>query len=223
MPIATRLRTLFCLFSAVLALSSAPARAAEMPVRYDGPAGQVLTVHTFGASATIASISAWDRVGNRWIRALGPYSGFVGADGVGAAGEGIARTPAGVWGLSQAFGNLPGYGTRLPYRQVTQWDWWVGDSRSLLYNLPFLCPPGLCPFDERASERLGAVGRAYDRAVVIDYNRWPAQPGRGSAFFLHVATGEPTAGCVALPAADLDAVMRWLDPARQPVIAIAAA
>jgi L,D-peptidoglycan transpeptidase YkuD (ErfK/YbiS/YcfS/YnhG family) len=35
--------------------------------------------------------------------------------------------------------------------------------------------------------------------AVIDYNRSPAVPGKGSAFFLHVSTGKPTTGCVFLP------------------------
>ncbi|MEV6278614.1 L,D-transpeptidase family protein [Nocardia sp. NPDC051832] len=217
-----RLWSVLCFALAMVALSSPSARAAALPVPYEGPAGQVVTVRAADSSSTTAVLEAWDRQGGSWIRVLGPFPAFVGAEGVGAAREGVARTPAGVWALGHAFGNRPSNGTRLPYRQVTPWDWWVGDSRSLLYNMPFLCPPGLCPFDERASERLGAVGSAYDRAVVIDYNRWPALPGKGSAFFLHVATGEPTAGCVAIAAPDLDAVMRWLDPAERPVIAIGA-
>ncbi|MEV0245616.1 L,D-transpeptidase family protein [Nocardia sp. NPDC050712] len=217
-----RLRSAMCLGVAVVAFSGAPARAEALPLPYDGPAGQVVTVVAPSASSTTAELSAWDRLGGKWVRALGPFPAFVGAAGIGTAGEAVARTPAGTWALTHAFGNRPGNGTRLPYRQLTPWDWWVGDSRSPFYNLPFLCPPGLCPFDERASERLGVVGPAYDRAVVMDYNRWPGRPGAGSAFFLHVATGEPTAGCVAIAAADLDAVLRWLDPGRQPVIVIAA-
>jgi L,D-peptidoglycan transpeptidase YkuD (ErfK/YbiS/YcfS/YnhG family) len=63
----------------------------------------------------------------------------------------------------------------------------------------------------------------YDHALVIDYNRWPAVPGAGSAFFLHVANGAPTAGCVAVDDADLTAIMRWLDPAARPLIAIGVA
>ncbi|MEU8898892.1 L,D-transpeptidase family protein [Nocardia sp. NPDC048505] len=212
-----------CLMLAAIGSAGGPARADSLPVPYAGPARQVVTVVAADSAATTAVLAAWDRVDGGWVRALGPYPAFVGAAGVGAAREGLARTPAGVWGLNQAFGNRPGGGTRLPYRQVTPWDWWVGDSGSLLYNMPFLCPPGLCPFDESASERLGAVGPAYDRAVVLDYNRWPAQAGRGSAFFLHVATGEPTAGCVAIAAPDLDAVLHWLDPADQPVIVIGVA
>ena len=41
----------------------------------------------------------------------------------------------------------------------------------------------------------------YSHAVVIDYNRFPVRAGAGSAFFLHVTNGQPTAGCVAVAAA----------------------
>ena len=34
-------------------------------------------------------------------------------------------------------------------------------------------------------------------------------PGAGSAIFLHVGTGGPTAGCVSVPAAALVALLRW--------------
>jgi len=49
----------------------------------------------------------------------------------------------------------------------------------------------------------------------------PVVPGAGSAFFMHVSAGKPTAGCVSIPADDLKAVMAWLDPAQHPVIDIA--
>jgi L,D-peptidoglycan transpeptidase YkuD (ErfK/YbiS/YcfS/YnhG family) len=146
---------------------------------------------------------------------------FVGKDGIGQASETTSRTPAGTWPLSEAFG-ISAAATRLPYRRVTASDWWVSDVRSPYSNTHYSCAPGTCPFDERAGENLGRAGRVYDHAVVIDYNRHPVVPGAGSAFFLHIASGRPTAGCVAIPAADLDAVLRWLDPARHPVIDISA-
>ena len=62
--------------------------------------------------------------------------------------------------------------------------------------------------------RIDPVGGA------IDYNRWPAVPGKGSAFFLHVTNGAPTAGCVAVPQASLLAIMKWLNPAARPLISI---
>ena len=56
--------------------------------------------------------------------------------------------------------------------------------------------------------------------MVIDYNRWPAVSGAGSAFFLHVTNGAPTAGCVAIDRGSLTAIMRWLTPGARPLISI---
>lgn len=45
----------------------------------------------------------------------------------------------------------------------------------------------------------------YDIVVELDWNRHPRVKGRGSAIFLHVAPPDrgATAGCIALPLADL--------------------
>ncbi|WP_369137788.1 L,D-transpeptidase family protein [Modestobacter versicolor] len=55
--------------------------------------------------------------------------------------------------------------------------------------------------------------------MVIDHNRG-GTPGAGSAFFLHVTDGAPTAGCVAVDRAAMQQLLRWLDPAATPVISI---
>lgn len=203
----------------------APAAAAAAgvpapPLGYHGPAGQVITVVGRSAGATTATVTAWQRSGDGWTPAAGPMTGYVGAAGIGAASESTTRTPAGVWSLTEAFGIAASNGTRLPYRQVGTSDWWVSDVHSPLYNTYRHCDPGTCPFDESAGEDLGAAGAVYGHAVVIDYNRHPVTPGAGSAYFLHVTNGAPTAGCVAVPAAGLDLLMRWLDPAQQPVVDI---
>jgi L,D-peptidoglycan transpeptidase YkuD (ErfK/YbiS/YcfS/YnhG family) len=194
----------------------------RLPLRYDGEAGQVITVAAPSASSTTATLIAWTRDGDDWVAATGPIPAYVGAGGIGAASETVARTPAGAFDLTEAFGILPSNGTQLPYRHVDASDWWVSDVNSPAYNTPYRCAPGHCPFDERAGEDLGKAGTAYRHAVVIDYNRYPAVPGAGSAFFLHVSLGHPTTGCVSVPAADLDTVMRWLDPALHPAIVIGA-
>jgi L,D-peptidoglycan transpeptidase YkuD (ErfK/YbiS/YcfS/YnhG family) len=56
--------------------------------------------------------------------------------------------------------------------------------------------------------------------VVINYNMDPVVKGAGSGFFLHVSLNQATEGCVAIPAADLRWVMRWLNPSLDPVISI---
>ncbi|WP_329056371.1 L,D-transpeptidase family protein [Amycolatopsis sp. NBC_01488] len=202
---------------ATLAAAALLSTAAAAPEN-SGPR-QRLTVVADSPSATTAVLTAWQREGGSWKRAYGPVEAFVGRDGIGQASETTSHTPAGVWPLSEAFGIEPAT-TRLPYRRVTTADWWVSDVRSPYYNTHVSCVPGTCPFDEAAGEDLGRAGPVYAHAVVIDYNRHPVVPGAGSAFFLHVTDGKPTAGCVAIAGADLEAVLRWLDPAQHPVVDI---
>ncbi|MFC6602214.1 hypothetical protein ACFQDF_12725 [Ectobacillus funiculus] len=49
------------------------------------------------------------------------------------------------------------------------------------------------------SEHLADYPVQYKYAVVINYNTTNPVKGAGSAFFLHVSNGRPTAGCVAIP------------------------
>ncbi|MCR6488880.1 L,D-transpeptidase family protein [Amycolatopsis sp. OK19-0408] len=180
---------------------------------------QVVAVVANAATAATAVLTTWEHTRTGRFRVHGPIAAWLGRDGVGEAGETVSRTPAGTWPLTEGFGHRPAT-TKLPYRRVTTADWWVSDVKSPYYNTHFSCAPGTYPFDEAAGENLGQAGGVYDQAVVIDYNRTPVVPGAGSAFFLHVTNGKPTAGCVAIPAPDLDAVLRWLDPAQHPVIEI---
>jgi L,D-peptidoglycan transpeptidase YkuD (ErfK/YbiS/YcfS/YnhG family) len=214
-----RRRTLGATLAAAALLTGAATPAGATSPAFRGAAGQVVTVVADAAGATTAVLTAWERTGDGWVRAHGPIPAHVGKNGVGQASESTSRTPAGVWPLTEAFGGEPAV-TRLPYRRVTTSDWWVSDAKSPYYNTHFSCAPGACPFDEAAGENLGRAGAVYDRAVVIDYNRDPVVPGAGSAFFLHVTDGRPTAGCVAIPKPDLEALLRWLDPARHPVLEI---
>ena len=59
----------------------------------------------------------------------------------------------------------------------------------------------------------------YAYGAVIGYNS-RRMPGLGSAIFLHVSDGGSTLGCVSLPSPELLALLRWLDPAQRPMIAM---
>ncbi len=181
------------------------------------PPNQVITVQAASSSATTARLDLWQRssLGGFW-HAAGPVTAYVGELGIGRASEGSARTPAGVFGLTEAFGNQPSNGTRLPYFQASRADWWDGESGTPAYNTHVhqAASPG------PASENLYTAGAVYAHAVVIDYNRYPVVAGAGSAFFLHVTNRRATAGCVAIDATSLNAVMRWLNPSAHPVISI---
>ena len=111
------------------------------------------------------------------------------------------------------FGTGTDPGVHFTYRQATAGDVWVDDSASALYNTWQHDPP-----DGRwtSAEPLDQP-RAYHHAAVIGYNT-DRVPGKGSAIFMHVSLGRATAGCVSVSEAVLLSLLRWLDPARRPVI-----
>ena len=208
-----------CLFAAVI--TAPPAAAADPdspPLTYFGPARQLITVVADSASSTTATLTAWERTDAGWRTVVGPVRAFVGQAGIGQASEGSSKTPAGVWSLGQAFGRQPNPGTAMPYFTTDSYDWWNGNVNSAAYNTHVRQAgnPG------GASENLYGAGAVYDYAVDMGYNT-ARVPGAGSAMFLHVTDGAPSAGCVAIDRAALVSILRWLDPAKNPVIDIAVA
>ena len=186
------------------------------------PAGrstQLVTVAAPSSTATTGRLTAWERDDTGWTPVLGPVPARLGSAGVGAVVEGSRRSPAGTYTRTEAFGRLHDPGTALAYRVLDAHDWWVSDPDSPLYNRHTRCAPGTCSFRESAGEQLAAQGAVYDLAVVIDHNR-EGVPGAGSAFFLHVTNGRPTAGCVAVDRESLTALLRWLRPAARPLVSI---
>jgi D-alanyl-D-alanine dipeptidase len=59
----------------------------------------------------------------------------------------------------------------------------------------------------------------YKWGVVVDHNS-AATPGGGSCIFLHIwkDSSTATAGCTAMPEQNLVDLLRWLDPAKRPVL-----
>lgn len=136
--------------------------------------------------------------------------------------EGDGRSPAGVFSLGTAFGYAPASEAawlKLPYLHVTEGIECVDDASSASYNQIVNRRQVSAP-DWTSSEKMREVGEAYRWGVVVNYNT-PAVATRGSCIFLHIGggpEGKGTAGCTAMPSADLRAVMGWLDPALKPVL-----
>jgi L,D-peptidoglycan transpeptidase YkuD (ErfK/YbiS/YcfS/YnhG family) len=184
----------------------------------EGGAGQLIVVEAAGPGDTWAQLQAFDRVDGRWQPAFSPTSARLGRSGVSTDHwEGDGTTPAGTFTMTEAFGNGADPGTRLPYRPVHDQDYWVSDPNSPLYNTWQTGPPN---GRWRSAEELWTMPQSYEFAVVVDYNRFPVVPNRGDGIFLHVWNADPTSGCVAIDRNRLVQIMRWLDPAQHPAIAI---
>ncbi|MFN3722925.1 MAG: L,D-transpeptidase [Paracoccaceae bacterium] len=114
--------------------------------------------------------------------------------------EGDGATPAGVHRIVGMLYH--------PARMTAPADWalptspadrWSDDSRDPDYNLMVRLPHGY------SHERLQQPDPLYDLILITDWN-WPqAEPGRGSAIFIHTWRRPrfPTAGCVAFARTDL--------------------
>jgi L,D-peptidoglycan transpeptidase YkuD (ErfK/YbiS/YcfS/YnhG family) len=181
--------------------------------------------------STIATLQAWTKApGGGWLRSGSPMLAHVGSDGLSTApSESRSATPIGSFSLTHAFGHYANPGTGLPYVHTTSADWWIsqyGGRYSRIYNTLQRCWSN-CPFSQGSpNEHLYYETPFYNYAVVIDYNTpnaGPVRQGGGSAFFLHVTDGNPTAGCVAIPQSRLIPIMRWLAPSAHPRILIGVA
>ena len=76
---------------------------------------------------------------------------------------------------------------------------WCEDPASPRYNRPVSLPARDC------TDRMWREDRLYDLTFVLDQNFTRRAKGRGSAIFFHLARPglTPTAGCVAISAADM--------------------
>jgi L,D-peptidoglycan transpeptidase YkuD (ErfK/YbiS/YcfS/YnhG family) len=179
--------------------------------------GQLVTVVVASYGATQAELTAYRRIDGHWRRVFGPWVAWIGRNGMappGAKREGDGRTPAGTFGFQFFFGVDPDPGVHFPYRRVHAYDVWDDDPSSPLYNEwvdDRYRDPGAGPEPMDVS--------AYDYGAVIAYNT-ARTPGLGSAIFLHINIGTPTAGCVTLPLGELLEILRWLNPADSPRIAM---
>lgn len=185
-------------------------------------ARQVVVAHrTSGVRGTYRRFR-WRARQFRWVR-VGSATAVFGSNGVVAGTrrvQGSGTTPAGTYRLLYAFGGSDP-GTAMRYRRVTDCSFWVLNPRAGDYNRW----RESCANPPSSGEHLQTYVRSglYRHAVVTDFNYdspTRSGPGSGGAIFLHYAT-QYTGGCVGITSMrELTRTVRWLDPAKEPVIVI---
>lgn len=128
----------------------------------------------------------------------------IGRGGIGRSKiEGDGKTPAGRFAIPYFLfrpdgGFRPGQSFRT--LRIRRDSAWCDDPADRNYNRPIRLPP-----EETSRERLWREDRLYDVIGILNYNIRPRVGRRGSAIFFHLARPDlsPTAGCVALRAADM--------------------
>ena len=141
--------------------------------------------------------------------------------------EGDGRGPAGVFALGTAFGDAatPVPGSKMPYMNLTGSIECVDDPGSKYYNR--LVDRSAVAADWSSSEHMRSVGEVYRWGIVVGHNGIvttvkgnPPTPGSGSCVFLHIwrSSTQGTAGCTAMPQVELETLLAWLDPTREPLL-----
>ena len=116
--------------------------------------------------------------------------------------EGDAGTPAGrfrlLWAYYRPDRPRPRAGG-VAVKPLRRDSGWCEDPASSRYNRPVRLPAGDC------TDRMWREDHLYDLTFVLDQNFGRRCKGRGSAIFFHLARPglTPTAGCVAIAAADM--------------------
>jgi D-alanyl-D-alanine dipeptidase len=194
-------------------------------------AKQLILVVSSDWDSTAATLRRYERKGADWSQSGDAVDVVIGRSGLAwGAGvnrdagpgpvkrEGDGKSPAGVFHIGHAFGfeSAPGW-MRLPYIQLRDSTQCVDDPASQLYNQIVLPAPMTKP-DWSSSEKMRAID-VYRWGAVVLHND-PPQKGRGSCIFLHLVDphGKPTSGCTSMAAAALEALLRWIDPAAQPLL-----
>jgi L,D-peptidoglycan transpeptidase YkuD (ErfK/YbiS/YcfS/YnhG family) len=132
--------------------------------------------------------------------------------------QGSGTTPRGTYTITETFGNGPAPYTSMPYHEVRNGDYWVGDNQSRYYNNLRNSADGGFRWWLRSgrneSENLRAFGAQYRYVAVINFNRAPDArvAYRGFGIFLHVKNGRGTAGCIGISATQMRQVLRYLRP-----------
>jgi len=185
---------------------------------------ELIVVKAKGLTATTGSLSLWRRGTGCFVEVAGPWPAWAGRSGFSSnRREGDGTTPLGTFRIGPVvYGVEPDPGTRFSYHRLVCGDWWDEDSSSPDYNRFVHVPCGAHPDFSGDSEALWTEVPVYRYFAVIDFNTDPVVPGRGSGIFLHVASGAPTNGCVAIGESELVRVLRWLSPRDHPLVTISA-
>lgn len=166
---------------------------------------KLLTVHQ--TKDYHARVTLWELVDGAWVE-RSATDGRIGNGGLADPDlrlERMMATPRGTYRLLHSFGtHRRRRSWRLGYRRIGRGDYWVGDNASPHYNRWRHRSQGgfrtrLGEDQPNVSERLADYPKAYEYAMVIDFNYEEQVRKRGFAIFLHVQGERGTGGCVAVP------------------------
>ena len=192
---------------------------------------QMVVVISPGESSVAARMGKFEREGSSWklVGEVHPVNlgqkGLAWGKGMQSAKPGIQkkegdlRSPAGIFRFESAFGYAPAeeVNFKLNYIPVTDANICVEDSHSKYYNQ--IVDINKVEQDWADSESMLRKDEQYKWGIFVKQNV-PAEADCGSCIFFHLwkKQGAGTLGCTAMTEENMLALLRWLDPAKKPLL-----
>jgi D-alanyl-D-alanine dipeptidase len=184
-------------------------------------ADKLIIVTTPDWNSVKGGLVRYEKRGGHWEQLGGPVEIVVGKNGMGwtpalppekdapVKREGDGRSPAGVFRLTQTFGFADSLPVAKEYLPLTPTIECVDDVKSKHYA--HIVDGSEVPVDWNSSEKMREIS-LYKWGVVVPYNMSDTKSGAGSCIFLHIrpASGNGTAGCTAMPEANIEEIVRWI-------------
>lgn len=202
-------------------LGSASLKEEKMTANIPSDTSQMLVVTSKNWTDASGTLQRFERTGTVWKKLGSTWPVSLGLKGmIQDKKEGDNKSPAGVFRLGKAYGYAPSapVGSRWPYQQVDEKWRCVDDPSSARYNQIFPVD-GSLKKDWKSAELMKRNDHLYKWVINIEQNV-PVVSGCGSCIFLHVwrKPGSGTEGCTAMDESNMVELLKWLDPARKPVI-----
>jgi len=195
---------------------------------------QVLLVLTDNWDAVSGKLIRFEKNGNTWKKIGDAFPVAVGLKGM-AWGQGLhnaqengpqkkegdLKATAGVFPVGKAYGYTPSLppGSKWSYQQVDETWRCVDDPTSPSYN-QIKPVKDTDKKDFNSAEKMKRADHLYSWVLNIEQNSPSVLKGCGSCIFLHVwrNTGSGTEGCTAMKEEKMVELLKWLDPAKKPLI-----
>jgi D-alanyl-D-alanine dipeptidase len=183
-------------------------------------ADKLIVVTTPDWNSVRGTLTRYVRSHGKWKQLGNPVSIVVGKSGMAwdpalATGdgpvkrEGDGRSPAGIYPVTQTFGFAPSLGGSPNYFSLTPATECVDDVNSSHYA--HIVNNEKVSKDWNSSEHMRSI-ELYRWGAVVPYNMSNTKPAAGSCIFLHIApaSGNGTAGCTAMPEANIEEIVHWI-------------
>ena len=171
---------------------------------------QLIIVEAHSQEGITATVTMHEKQEGIWTEILN-VDGYLGYGGIGKEREGDGKTPTGLYGLSVAFGKKEDPGSILPYTQIDEKYWWVGDYDSRHFNQ--LCHEDMegrdWELDPTVSEHLWDY-KGYNYCLFVEYNTEGIDQ-KGSCIFFHcIGEKRETLGCIAVAEEDMVFILQHM-------------